>query len=171
MHPRLTLSQIVQAREQETVSDLLVRLPSKGAYSADDLRAGLGKVTEQLDDIMCDCAWPLVSACLHTLPPGSVDHTLADVWTMHSSPCHGLLPPCCDLKQTSRRCRMDAPLAPKLCAGVLGRALLQGVLPPDAIPELCKPIEGGEVRRALVAPALQYVKVSERSKGPSSSRR
>lgn len=54
---------------------------------------------------------------------------------------------------------MDAPLAPKLCAGVLGRALLQGVLPPDAIPELCKPIEGGEVRRALVAPALQYVKV------------
>ena len=54
---------------------------------------------------------------------------------------------------------MDAPLAPKLCAGVLGRALLQGVLPPDVIPELCKPIEGGEVRRALVAPALQYVKV------------
>jgi hypothetical protein len=56
---------------------------------------------------------------------------------------------------------MDAPLAPKLCAGVLGRALLQGVLPPEAIPELCQPIEGGEVRRALVAPALRYVKVGE----------
>lgn len=55
--------------------------------------------------------------------------------------------------------RMDAPLAPKLCAGVLGRALLQGVLPPDSILEFCKPIEGGEVRRALIAPALQYVKV------------
>ncbi len=54
---------------------------------------------------------------------------------------------------------MDAPLAPKLCGGVLGRALLQGVLPADSIPEFCKPIEGGEVRRALVAPALQYVKV------------
>ena len=45
----------MQAREQETVSDLLVRLPSMGAYSADDLRAGFGKVTEQLDDLMCDC--------------------------------------------------------------------------------------------------------------------
>ena len=44
----------MQAREQETVSDLLVRLPSMGAYSADDLRAGFGKVTEQLDDLMCD---------------------------------------------------------------------------------------------------------------------
>lgn len=54
---------------------------------------------------------------------------------------------------------MDAPLAPKLCAGVLGRALLQGVLPPDSILEFCKPIEGGEVRRALIGPALQYVKV------------
>jgi hypothetical protein len=59
---------------------------------------------------------------------------------------------------------MDAPLAPKLCAGVLGRALLRGVLPADAIPELCKPIEGGEVRRALVAPALQYVKVGARNR-------
>ena len=64
---------------------------------------------------------------------------------------------------------MDAPLAPKLCAGVLGRALLQGVLPPDAIPELCKPIEGGEVRRALVAPALHYVKVGESATGLSPS--
>ena len=36
------------------MSDLLVRLPSMGAYSADDLRAGFGKVTEQLDDLMCD---------------------------------------------------------------------------------------------------------------------
>lgn len=34
------------------MSELLVRLPSKGAYSADDLHAGLGKVTEQLDDLM-----------------------------------------------------------------------------------------------------------------------
>lgn len=42
----------VQPRDQEVVSDLLVRLPSKGAYSADDLRAGLGKVTEQMDDLM-----------------------------------------------------------------------------------------------------------------------
>lgn len=65
------------------------------------------------------------------------------------------------LKHCSRWCRMDAPLAPKLCAGVLGRALLQGVLPAEAIPELCKPIEGGEVRRALVGPALQYVKVGK----------
>ena len=54
---------------------------------------------------------------------------------------------------------MDAPLAPKLCGGVIGRALLAGVLPPAAVLELSKPIEGGEVRRALFAPALQYVKV------------
>ncbi len=55
--------------------------------------------------------------------------------------------------------RMDAPLAPKLCGGVVGRALLAGVLPPAAVLQLSKPIEGGEVRRALFAPALQYVKV------------
>ena len=82
----------------------------------------------------------------------TMKHCLVTRWS--SSPCK-------KIHQTSVDCRMDAPLAPKLCAGVLGRALLQGVLPPDAIPELCKPIEGGEVRRALIAPALQYVKVGD----------
>jgi hypothetical protein len=55
---------------------------------------------------------------------------------------------------------MDYPLAPKLCGGVIGRALLAGLLPPSALVDLCKPIEAGETRRALMAPALQYVKVA-----------
>lgn len=54
---------------------------------------------------------------------------------------------------------MDAPLAPKLCGGVIGRALVAGLLSGSALVDLCKPIEGGETRRALVAPALQYIKV------------
>ena len=154
----------MQAREQETVSDLLVRLPSMGAYSADDLRAGFGKVTEQLDDLMCDFLLPF--SCLACVMASGISHAGCQ---MHdASVCIRRLKVlavqqsgCVKVRYSSRWCRMDAPLAPKLCAGVLGRALLQGVLPPDAIPELCKPIEGGEVRRALVAPALQYVKVGE----------
>lgn len=48
----LKLLDTMKPRDQDTIADLLVRLPATGAYSADDLRDGLGKVTELMDDLM-----------------------------------------------------------------------------------------------------------------------
>jgi hypothetical protein len=57
-------------------------------------------------------------------------------------------------------CRsMDAPLAPKLLGGVVGRALAEGVLPAAALTELASPIESAEPRRAFVVESLTQVKV------------
>eukprot|EP00884_Botryococcus_braunii_P007223 jgi/Botrbrau1/16501/Bobra.0142s0095.1 len=53
---------------------------------------------------------------------------------------------------------LDVPKAPKLLGSLLGHCLLEGALSADVLPDLCKPIEEGEPRRALIGVALKYVK-------------
>ena len=54
---------------------------------------------------------------------------------------------------------MDAPLAPKLLGGVVGRALAEGVLPTATLAELASPIESAEPRRAFAVESLKQLKV------------
>ena len=59
---------------------------------------------------------------------------------------------------------MDAPLAPKLLGGVVGRALAEGVLPAAALTELASPIESAEPRRSFIVESLAQVKVRSKSR-------
>jgi hypothetical protein len=56
-------------------------------------------------------------------------------------------------------CSLDVPLAPKLLGQLVGLAVAEGLLGLEALPELCKPIEPAEPRRALAAAALHWLKV------------
>lgn len=53
--------------------------------------------------------------------------------------------------------RLDVPKSPGICGGIIGSAIADSVLEIDALPSMCKTIEGGETRREMSLSVLQIV--------------